>query len=87
VVLGFPPTAFRVGYQKFYSEKLGFPPKSTLRDTMEEAVLRIGDGALREGGEVEVPLHIWKTPSFQSWYQSQKKVGNELQHARSKAII
>ena len=52
-----------------------------LRETLQEAVNRIGDGAFREEGERHVPLYVWKTPMFQSWYASLKKAGNRLDHA------
>ncbi len=36
----------------------------------------------RKAGERCVPLTIWSTPQFQSWYQSQLQAGNELLYAK-----
>lgn len=38
VVLGTPPDAFRVKYQRWYAKKLGIPQTSTLEDTCKEAI-------------------------------------------------
>lgn len=42
----------------------------------------LGQGAERSGGERFVPLLVWKTDSFQDWYQAQTKAGNRLEEAR-----
>lgn len=53
----------------------------TLEGTLKAAVERLGAGASRSGGERYVPLHIWQTPMFQSWYAALKRVGNRLDEA------
>jgi len=43
----------------------------------------LGTGARREGGERDVPLPVWRTPSFQRWYAAQRHAGNTLLGARA----
>lgn len=54
----------------------------TLPAALAEAVGRVGEGALREGGERWVPLHLWRTSMFQAWYASQRRAQNVLREAR-----
>ena len=82
VVFGAPPDAVEVRYQQYYAEKLRVPSCSSLADTVKAAIELIGEGALRTGGEREVPLYIWRTPHFQQWYQAQRQAGNRLDGAR-----
>jgi 8-oxo-dGTP pyrophosphatase MutT (NUDIX family) len=81
-VLGTPAEAPEVRYLRHYAEKLCVPTANTLTATLEAALAAIGDGAERTGGEREIPLLIWKTPHFQSWYLAQKQAGNRLDSAR-----
>eukprot|EP01112_Ceratiomyxa_fruticulosa_P014381 TRINITY_DN4111_c0_g3_i1.p1 TRINITY_DN4111_c0_g3~~TRINITY_DN4111_c0_g3_i1.p1 ORF type:complete len:392 (-),score=76.88 TRINITY_DN4111_c0_g3_i1:97-1272(-) len=78
VVLGYPIEAQRCSYQGFYAEKLNIKKFSTLEETLNEAVNIIGEGAERKNGEATIPLHIWTTESFQSWYKSLLSAGNTL---------
>ena len=82
VVLGTPPGAESVRYQLGYAADHRIPVASTLTDTVELAVARLGDGALRTGGERHVPLLVWRTPSFQRWLARQTADGNELLSGR-----
>jgi 8-oxo-dGTP pyrophosphatase MutT (NUDIX family) len=82
VVFGCPEDAEKVSYLKHYAEKYKVPVGDTLTETLELALEMLGDGAERSGGERQIPLFIWNTPSFQSWYQSQKEVGNRLDEAK-----
>jgi len=82
VVFGAPEDAEKVSYLKHYAEKYNVPTGDTLTETLELAMERVGEGDDRTEGEREVPLYIWKTESFQSWYLAQKKAGNRLDHAR-----
>lgn len=50
----------------------------TLEDTILSTLKYLDVGALRRGGEVSVPLHIWKTKQFSEWYKSQRLSGNSL---------
>jgi len=51
---------------------------STLIEVLTAAVNYLDGGAFRRGGEALIPLHIWKTKQFQSWYTSHKNVGNSI---------
>lgn len=82
VVFGCPEDAENVRYLKHYAEKYKVPVGETLTETLQLAIDEVGDGAERSGGERYVPLFIWKTKSFQSWYQSQNKAGHRLDEAR-----
>lgn len=81
-VLGTPPDAESVRYQRDYAADQRIPVASTLTDTIDLALARLGSGALRAGGERHVPLLIWRTPSFQSWLARQRADGNELLSGR-----
>lgn len=82
VVLGAPEDAEKVTYLKFYAEKYNVPFGSTLTETIDDALEMIGDGAERVNGERFIPYYIWKTDSFQNWYQAQMEAGNRLEDAR-----
>jgi 8-oxo-dGTP pyrophosphatase MutT (NUDIX family)/nucleoside 2-deoxyribosyltransferase len=82
VVLGYPKTAEKMRYLQHYAEKYNIPTSNSLEETLKLAVDKIGVGAMRLGGEAQVPLHIWKHPTFQGWLNSQKENSNELRHAR-----
>lgn len=82
VVLGTPPEAVHVGYQQHYASKYNVPTAVTLEKTLKLVITIIGDGAIRTGGEREVPIHIWKMSTFQEWYQKHKQAGNRLESAK-----
>ncbi len=81
IVFGAPPDAPKNTYLKHYAEKYKAPTSESLEDTLAAAIKMLGDGVERKDGEVTVPLFIWKTPSFQSWYKQLREAGNILQHA------
>ncbi len=82
IVFGAPPDAPKNSYLKHYAAKYKVPAADTLEETLDAALANLGSGADRKDGEVTVPLFVWKTESFQSWYKSLKDAGNKLQHAR-----
>lgn len=82
VVWGAPDWAKHTRYQQYYSNKLGVPQAQTLKETLELAIQKIGDGAERQDGECCVPVHIWKRKDFQHWYHAQREAGNRLDGAR-----
>lgn len=43
---------------------------------------KLGEGSLRQDGEVYVPLFVWNSDQFQSWYQQLKENGNKLIHSK-----
>lgn len=81
-VLGSPKNAPNMRYLQFYANRLHIPQATTLEDTLKITVELIGSGALREGGERDVPLDVWTRPAFQNWYRTQLEAGNRLDGAR-----
>jgi 8-oxo-dGTP pyrophosphatase MutT (NUDIX family) len=77
-VLGYPPGAEKMRYLDWQAGQHGVPVLTTLKETLEQAIQNMGWGALRIGGEREVPLFIWEKPEFQSWYKAQTGAGNRL---------
>lgn len=82
VVFGAPDGAESVRYQRHYADQLRVPTADSLDVVVKLALEKVGDGAVRSGGEREVPLQVWHTPSFQQWYEALKHAGNRLDHAR-----
>lgn len=87
VIVGAPVEAERMKYLWFMADKFRMPRSYNLSKTIEKALEMIGDGALRNGGETDIPLHIWRTNSFQSWYSAQKSAGNRLDGAKIEWIF
>ncbi|MFA6536155.1 MAG: nucleoside 2-deoxyribosyltransferase domain-containing protein [Candidatus Paceibacterota bacterium] len=81
-ILGFPKDAPKMRYLEHHAKAQQVPIYDSLGDTLKEAVSRLGAGAERIDGEREVPLHIWKLPHFQNWYQQLKVAGNRLDGAK-----
>jgi hypothetical protein len=82
LVFGAPDDSWKTRYPRYWAEKLKVPVASTLEDTIANAVVHLGVGAMREGGERYVPLFVWHTEHFQQWYGSQKAAGHRLDHAK-----
>jgi 8-oxo-dGTP pyrophosphatase MutT (NUDIX family) len=82
VVLGTPPQASKVRYLNHYAGAFSVPHHDNLPDTVRAALQQITPGSSRSAGERDVPLLIWRTPSFQSWYGAQRGAGNRLDGAR-----
>jgi 8-oxo-dGTP pyrophosphatase MutT (NUDIX family) len=78
VVLGFPQDAPKMRYLEYLAQESFVRVEQTLSATLNAALKMIDDSALREGGETQVPLHLWRLPHFQNWLQGQKRVGNRL---------
>lgn len=90
IVLGHPPRAPKTRYLDALIEEVSQNTEEvyeTLEDTLGAALSRLGTGSLRSGGERYVPLHIWNTPMFQSWYASQVAAGNRLEEAQVRWIF
>jgi len=85
-VLGYPEGAQKMRYLQARADAEKVPSFFQCPDPLDTmlryAVEALGEGALREGGEREVPLYIWKTTSFQDWHAAQEEAGNELHGAR-----
>jgi hypothetical protein len=82
IVFGAPAEAPKTRYLRHKAQKALVPCSCTLEETVDNTLKMIGEGAQRAGGECQVPLCIWRTESFQAWYQSQVKAGNRLDGAR-----
>lgn len=82
IVLGAPIDAPKMRYLRALGKDYSVPQADTLKDTIKKAMEMVGDGALRRGGECDVPLHIWKIKTFQNWHRAQKNAGNELVSAK-----
>jgi 8-oxo-dGTP pyrophosphatase MutT (NUDIX family) len=83
IVFGCPPNVEerKNKYLKYYADYYHVDGGTTLTETIDAALDMLGEGDARIEGERYVPLFIWKTDSFQSWYLNQKKAGNRLDHA------
>jgi 8-oxo-dGTP pyrophosphatase MutT (NUDIX family)/nucleoside 2-deoxyribosyltransferase len=81
VVFGAPEKADKIRYLEHYADFYKAPIAKSLTETLRNALEMVGEGAERVGGERFVPLFIWNTPSFQSWYKAQTGADNELRHA------
>lgn len=82
IVFGAPVGAPKNSYLLHYACELKARITTNLIDTIDAALYTIGDGAERTGGELEVPLYIWRTLHFQNWYESLVLAGNRLDGAR-----
>lgn len=54
----------------------------TIKECIQETLDFIGEGASRSKGERSIPLFVWRTNAFQSWYKSHLKQGNVLHDAK-----
>lgn len=82
VVLGFPPEAPKMRYLAWHARRWRAPVASTLAETIDAALARLGPPALRTGAECAVPLDVWRSPPFQGWLAAQRAAGNRLDGAR-----
>lgn len=82
MIFGAPVDAPKNKYLELKADENFVPRFSTLEETLKRAVLTLGAGAERVGGERYVPLQIWKTESFQNWYKNLKSAGNRLDGAK-----
>lgn len=82
LIYGRPDSSEKNRYLDARAQALGIVVHTSLEDTIRAAVAFVGPGVERRGGEVHVPLFIWHTPQFQSWYDDLKLAGNRLDGAR-----
>ncbi|WP_285612327.1 nucleoside 2-deoxyribosyltransferase domain-containing protein [Actinokineospora globicatena] len=78
VVLGTPPEAESVRYQRAYAKDNGIPTADTLADTVDLALAELAGGVDREGGSRFVPLRVWRTEAFRRWRTTVERSGNEV---------
>ena len=81
VVYGRPESAQKCRYLDKRVEALGGTVHASLHDVLADTLVRLGEGAVRAGGEARVPLLLWRTPAFQAWYANLKVAGNRLDDA------
>ncbi|HVI02800.1 MAG TPA: hypothetical protein VM869_29075, partial [Enhygromyxa sp.] len=81
-VLGAPADAPKLRYLQHHAGNLGIPQADSLAAALDHALARLGPGALRRGGEREVPLEIWQQPGFQRWLGAQQGAGHRLDGAQ-----
>lgn len=65
-----------------YAATEGIPLTDTVSGMANLAITHIGDGARRAGAHRNVPLLLWRAPSFQTWLTCQELAGNELRDGR-----
>ncbi|MCA9681072.1 MAG: hypothetical protein KC457_02680 [Myxococcales bacterium] len=82
VVLGHPVDAPKCRFLDFLAERNFIAVSHTLAEAVERAVAMVGEGAPRRGGECQVPLYLWRTPSFAGWLAAQRSAGNRLDGCR-----
>lgn len=87
VYLGAPEGAPHTSYQFKIAAQNDIPSFKDLGEMVKAITAYLGAGAERERGACQVPLHIWRTPSFQSWYKAQTKAGIELHGAKVKWVL
>lgn len=82
-VYGRPDKAPNTKYLDWmYEHDLKQSPCGTLFSTVKAAIEKEPVGIRREGGERFVPLQIWRTDAYQSWYKAQDWAGNRLDDAK-----
>lgn len=81
IVYGRPDNAEKCRYLDKRVLDINLPFFTSLSDTIDYTVQSLGDGAVRNKGEVYVPLFIWETKQFQEWYKNLNLAGNRLEKA------
>lgn len=81
VVYGRPDKAEKCRYmdKRMNMHKVAY--STTLQDTIDSAVKKLGEGAKRIDGEVYIPLFVWNSVSFKNWYGQLVSSGNNLKKA------
>ncbi|MFI6980025.1 nucleoside 2-deoxyribosyltransferase domain-containing protein [Embleya sp. NPDC050154] len=77
-VLGTPPDAPHVRYQRAYALGHDVPVRDTLAETIDTVLEAVGAGEPRADGERDIPLNVWLTRAFADWYAAQRAAGNTL---------
>ena len=82
LVLGIPEDAEQMSFIRHDAHKLKLPISETLTQTLVRALEFIGDGAERSLAERCIPLIIWNTPQWKSYYKNLLDTGNRLESAK-----
>lgn len=51
---------------------------NNLSDLLNQAIDKLGEGAERKNGEINVPLNVWRTDIFKNWYNDLLLANNKL---------
>lgn len=78
---GRPATATKNRYLDKRVAELGQSVHAKLENLFVDVMACLGDGALRTRGETCVPLFVWRSAAFQSWYTNLCVAGNRLDDA------
>lgn len=81
-VFGAPHWAEKNRYLIAKADSVGEPVFYDLEAALDRALSDLGEGDVRFGVEARVPLFVWKTSGFQTWYSKQMAAGNELLSAK-----
>lgn len=87
VIYGRPENALSCRYLDVRANEEFIDINETLEGTLMAAINRLGEGAIRKGKEVYVPLLIWLTPQFKSWYKNVKSAGNKLDYFKATNVM
>ncbi|MFC7242107.1 hypothetical protein ACFQO7_06390 [Catellatospora aurea] len=82
VALGMPPHAHSVRYLRHFADLHDAPVADTLPQTVSATLGLVGRGAWREAGTRDVPLLVWRTHAFQTWWTALLSRGERLLGAR-----
>lgn len=82
VALGMPPHAHSVRYLRHFADQHEAPVADTLLRTVAATLGLVGRGSWREAGTRDVPLLVWRTPAFQTWWSALAARGERLLGAR-----
>lgn len=87
LVVGAPEDADSVRYLITRAEGVRAPTSRTLAGTAEAAVAMVGEPSERSGVDRSVPLHVWRTRSFQSWRHSQLQAGHFIESVSVRWVL
>lgn len=78
IFYGRPEYAIKCRYLDRRMQMLNKPIYTGLKTLLNEAINYLDCGAERKDGEINVPLQIWNTLSFQNWLKKQNELENKL---------
>lgn len=82
IIYGRPDNAEKCRYLDKRIVEIKEKIHNSLNTLVEQSVLKLGQGSYRFSGEVFIPLFIWYSEQFQSWYNQLKENGNKLVYAK-----
>lgn len=82
ILYGRPSDADKCRYLDKRIEEVGQIVFQDLQALLQSTLTELGAPATRHHGECYVPLFIWRSESFQSWYKKLLQAGNRLDWAK-----